>query len=55
MVRQSELAGQKNTVDKKIQDLKDELHDVKLEKSQTVTQKKNIQNKIDSTKYYPEE
>ncbi len=46
--RQSELSGQKNIIDKKIQDLKDQLHDAKLEKSQTLTQQKNIQNKIDS-------
>ncbi len=46
--RQSELSGQKNIIDKKIQDLKDQLHDAKLENSQTLTQQKNIQNKIDS-------
>ena len=46
--RQSELSGQKNIIDKKIQDLKDQLHDAKLENSQTLTQQKNVQNKIDS-------
>ena len=45
---QSELAGKKNVIDKKIQVLQDELHNAVIAKSQTISQQKNIQIKIDN-------
>ena len=44
--RQSELAGKKNVIDKKIQSLQDELHNAVIVKSQSISQKNTIQNKI---------
>ena len=51
--RQSEISAEKNKFDKKIQDLKDQLHNTTSEKSNTITNSNNIQNKIDNnTKKY---
>ena len=44
--RQSELAGKKNVIDKKIQVLQNELHDATMEKSQVALQTNTIENKI---------
>nr|AIE91620.1 SMC domain-containing protein (smc) [uncultured marine thaumarchaeote AD1000_12_H07] len=46
MDHQSELAGKKNVIDKKIQVLQDELHDATIEKSQVTSQANTMENKI---------